>query len=283
MTRRVETAEAFAFVDRCLAPADRRAFQARLREDAELRRQVALWESQNEAIRAAYGAPASARAPIGLARNANENVPAWMKSAIREQPSAATRRANGEARAKLARAASAAPPARFIALRRVAAAAALAAILLVASASGGPTPPQSRLIEAGVAAYRAFAAASDAPVEFRTRDPRALTKWLAPQFVTGIVVPGFSSDALTLLGARIAPGTRASAAFLVYEDRGGERVGLLIEPLDDPAPSEPTLRQSDGVSLAAWTGAGHGFVAAGADPREVALLTGLVEESPAAH
>ena len=283
MTKRFDAAEAFAFVDNCLAPADRREFQARLREDPELRRQVALWEAQNEAIRAAYGAPASARAPIDLARNSNENVPAWTRSANQKQPSAAPRRANGEARARQARAASAAPPAPFLALRRVAAVAALAAILLVVSGPGGPTPPHGRLAEAALAAYRAFAAASEAPVEFRTRDPRALTKWLAPQFVRGIVVPGFSSDALTLLGARIAPGARASAAFLVYEDRGGERVGLLIEPLDDPAPSKPSLRRSDGVSLAAWTGAGHGFVAAGTDPEKVALLTRLVEESPAAH
>lgn len=283
MTRRFDAAEVFAFVDRCLAPAERRAFQARLSENPELRRQVALWESQNEAIRAAYGAPGSTRASIDLARNSNENVPVWVRSATQEQASAAQKRANGEARAKRGRAASAASPAPFHALRRVAAVAALAAILVAVSGPGGPTPPHGRLAEAALAAYRAFAAASDAPVEFRTRDPQALTKWLTPQFAKGIVVPGFSSNALTLLGARIAPGMQASAAFLVYEDRGGARVGLLIEPLDDPAPSKPSLRRSDGVSLAAWTGAGHGFVAAGADPEKVALLTRLVEDSPAAY
>ncbi|MGD1016838.1 MAG: hypothetical protein ABR863_10440 [Roseiarcus sp.] len=278
MTKRFETADAFAFVDHCLAPADRRAFEARLREDPELRRQVALWQSQNEAIRAAYGAPASARAALELAGNANENVSAWTKSAVPERLGAAPRRGRGEARA-----ASSAPRARLRAPRRLAAAAALAAILLVVSGPGGPTPPHGRLAEAALAAYRAFAAAADAPIEFRARDPRALAKWLTPQFARGIAVPGFSSEALTLLGARVAPGARASAAFLVYQDRGGERLGLLIEPLDDPAPSKPSLRRSDGVSLAAWTGAGHGFVAAGADPDEVALLTRLVEEGPAAR
>ena len=279
MTKRFDAAEAFAFVDNCLAAADRPEFQARLREDPELRRQVALWEAQNEAIRAAYGAPASARAPLEFAGNANENVSGWMKSAIPKQPGAAARRATDEARAAPARAASA----RFRALRRLAAVAALAAILLVVSGSGGPTPPHDRLAEAALAAYRAFAAAADAPIEFRARDPQALAKWLTPQFVRGIAVPGFSSDALTLLGARVAPGSRASAAFLVYQDRGGERVGLLIEPLDDPAPSKPSLRRSDGISLAAWTGAGYGFVAAGANPDEVALLTRLVEEGPVAR
>jgi anti-sigma factor RsiW len=282
-TRRFDAAEAFAYVDNCLAPAERQAFQARLLADPELRRQVAQWESQNKAIRAAYGAPASARAPIDLAGNTNENGPASMTAATPNRPNAAARRASGEARPKPARAPLAAPPARFRALRRFAAAASLAAILLCVSGSGGPTPPRDRLAEAALAAYRAFAAASDTAVEFRTRDSRALAKWLTPQFVKGIAVPGFSSDALTLLGARIAPGMRTSAAFLLYEDRGGQRVGLLIEPLDDPAPSKPSLRQSDGVSLAAWTGAGDGFAAAGADAEKVALLMRLVEQSSAAR
>jgi anti-sigma factor RsiW len=290
VTRRFERAEAFAYVDNCLDPAERRTFEARLREDPDLRRQVALWESQNGAIRAAFGAAAPGRAAIGLGWNSNENFPVWMASAIQSRRSAAATRANGEVRSRPPRAASATgprtpsavPPAPwFVVGRRMAAIAALAAGLLVASAPGGPTRPQSQLIDAGLAAYRAFAATSEMTVEFATSDSETLTKWLAPQFARGIVVPRFSSDALRLLGGRIAPGATTSAAFLVYEDRRGERVGLLIEPLDAPAPSTPRLHESDGVSVAAWTGAGDGFAAAGSDPEPVVALTRLIEESPA--
>jgi len=290
VTSRFETAEAFAYVDNCLGAADRRAFEARLREDADLRRQVALWESQNGAIRAAYGAAASARAAIDFGGNSNENFPLWMTSAIQARRSAVATRADGETRAKPARAQTAPVPRtpsvvpsapRFALAWRVLAIAALAAGLIVTGAPGGPTWPQGQSIEAGLAAYRAFAAASDVPVEFRTSDPETLTKWLTPQFARAIAVPEFSSSALTLLGGRIAPGTTTSAAFLVYEDRRGERVGLLIEPLDAPAPTRPALRESDGVSLALWTDAEHGFVAAGRDPEDVVMLRRLAEESPA--
>ena len=282
MTSRFEAAEAFAYVDNCLAPADRRAFEARLRADPDLRRQVGLWEAQNRAIRAAYGAAASARAGIDLGGSSNENFPLWMASAMQSRRSAVATRAPGQARSWPPRAESAirtrAP--RSLVGRRVLALAALAAGLLVAGGPGGPTSPRSKLIDAGLAAYRAFAA-SDAPIEFRTSDPQTLTKWFTPHIGRGIVVPGFSSDALTLLGGRIAPGTTASAAFLVYEDRRGERVGLLIEPFDAPAPSTPTLREFGGVSLAAWTDAGRGLVAVGAHPEEVVALTRLIDETPA--
>ncbi len=290
VTSRFETAEAFAYVDNCLSPADRRAFEARLREDADLRRQVELWEWQNGAIRAAYGATASARAAIDVGRNSNENFPLWTAPTGSSRRSAAATRPTGEARPKPPREApatgprtqSVVAPAPPVAIgRRVLAMATLAVGLLVAVAPGAPPWPRGKLIEAGLAAYRAFAPVPGAPVEFRTSDPETLTKWFAPQFARGIVVPRFSSDALRLLGGRIAPGTTASAAFLVYEDRRGERVGLLIEPLDAPAPSKPTLGESDGVSFAAWTDSGRGLVAAGNDPEVVVALTRLVDETRA--
>ena len=289
MTTPFDAAEAFAYVDNCLAPADRRAFEARLREDSELRRRVGLWESQNRAIRAAYGAAASARAAIDLGGSSNENLPVWMASAMQSRRGADAPRAPGETRSKPPRAGAAAgarkPPSaarasRFVAGRLVLAIAALAAGLLATGAPGGPTWPRGKLIDAGLAAYRAFAA-SDAPVEFGASDPETLAKWFTPRIGGEIAVPRFSSDALTLIGGRVAPGTTTRAAFLVYEDRRGDRVGLLIEPLDAPAPSTPALVESGGISLAAWTDAGRGLVVVGAHAEDVVALTRLVDETPA--
>jgi len=284
---RVEAADVFAYVDDCLAPVERRAFEARLREDPELRRQVARWEAQNRAIRAAYGARAPARAAIDLGAGANENIPAWLASALPASRDVAAARASGEVaptRQPRATPASEGPAARaaprFLSPRRLAALAAFAAGLLVVGPPGAMWP-RDPLLDAGLAAYRAFAL-SNAPVEHAADDPDALTKWLAPQFVGGMAAPRFSSDALRLIGGRIAPGTRTRAAFLIYEDRRGERLGLLIEPIDAPPVSTPVWRDVDGASLAAWTGAGFAFVAAGPSREPVAALARLIVERPAA-
>ncbi|MBV8661581.1 MAG: hypothetical protein JO107_00635, partial [Hyphomicrobiales bacterium] len=92
MTTGFGAVETFAYVDNCLTPAERRAFEARLRDDPQLRREVALWESQNAAIRSAYGAPAATPAAIDLGRNSNENQPARIAVSPHD------RRASGPAR-----------------------------------------------------------------------------------------------------------------------------------------------------------------------------------------
>jgi len=275
VTRRFEAAQVFAYVDNCLDPVDRRAFDSRLREEPELRREVAQWEAQNSAIRAAYGAPATVRVAPDLGGASNENLPFWMAAAMPPQRKAAASRAGATGPARSADVAR--PHPRFAGWRI----AALAALLLAISAPSGPTPPQRQLFSAGLAAYRAFAAASGVPIEFATHDPQALTSWLAPQFAREIRVPRLASDELTLLGGRIAPGATANAAFLVYEDRRRRRVGLLIEPLDAPAPSAPRLSEAEGVSVAVWTDAGAGFAAAGSDPEPVSALTRLSDQAPA--
>jgi anti-sigma factor RsiW len=286
VTDRFDAAEAFAYVDNCLAPAERRAFEARLRGDEELRREVALWEAQNGAIRAAYGVAPASRAPIDLGHSSNENLPVWAPAATQSRRIAAAPR-SAEPRVWPPRADTAAAPwnpATAVASPRAGLGRGLLALAVFALAAlfvappGGPSWPRDKLTAAALAAYRAFAnPGALTPVEFRASDPEALSKWFTPQFVRGVVVPTLPPNTLKLLGGRIAPGTTASAAFVIYEDERGGRVGLLIEPLDAPAPSKPKVRRIDGVSLAAWTDAGRGLVAIGANRDSVASLARLID------
>ncbi len=293
MTSGLEAAETFAYVDNCLTPAERRAFESRLRDDPELRREVLHWESQNSAIRAAYGAPASTPGAIDLGRNSNENQPTRIAAPPRDwRPSAPGRIGEPKTEPKplltTPHARATTPPPRTVRQAKTAARKrfaralmavfALTAALLFVGPLGDPSWPRDKMIAAGLAAYRAFATPTAlTPLEFRTADPEALTKWLTPQFSRGIVAPEVRSSTFKLIGGRIAPGTIASAAFVVYENALGKRVGLLIEPLDAPSPTEPKTRRREGLSVAAWTDAGHGLVAIGADRASVVEFTDLID------
>jgi len=273
MTSRVDPADTLAYVDDCLDPEARRAFEARLKADPELRRDVALWESQNRAIRAAFGGPA--RAPVDLGRASNENgLRRGVETPRPAQPPSRT----GGARDRRPAGGAASAPRRGApgpGARRLAGLAALiAAALYLGLPAGGPQPPAA-LIAAGAAAARAL---GDLPVEFGAADPAALAERLGPRLA--LAPP--QAAGLRLVGARFAPGSQAAAALYVYEDPRGGRAALLVEPLEEAGAAPPLRSDFDGLSLAGWTGAGYGFVAAAADDADVsALLSGAgVDANP---
>jgi anti-sigma factor RsiW len=258
MTGRADPAETLAYVDNCLEPEARRDFEARLKADPELRREVALWESQNRAIRAAFGAPS--RGALDLGGVSNENGARCAGEAAppadgASRPSGAARRPTAAARLT----AEPRPAAPGPMVRRLAGLLALAAaVLWVGLPSLGPRPPAA-LLAAGVSAARALA---NLPVEFAAAGRFGPRRTLAPPL----------APALRLVGARLAPGSQAAATLYLYENARGERVALLVEPLDEIAPAAPRRSEVDGLSVVAWTGAGYGFVAAAANDADVAAL-----------
>lgn len=278
MTDRFATSDAHAYVDSCMNTADSRVFEARLREDVDLRRRIELWRAQNEAIRLAYGAPPRPRGPLSLGRPANENP------TPRKTPEMASRQIGG-----LGREGAPSPPIRknrqiepprvaaparrkSSRLGRGAAIAALSLGFLSLTASGGPSDPRDSLMNAGAAAYRAFGAASSAPLDFTTHDARALAKWLSPKFGSGQISRGFDVPGWTLMGVRIVPGPSSAAAFIVFENEDRVRAGLLVEQLGAPPALEPLARRVGLIVLAARTERGAGIAAVGPSVGVVASL-----------
>jgi anti-sigma factor RsiW len=264
MTGRADPAETLAYVDDCLDPETRSEFEARLKADPELRREVARWEAQNRAIRAAFGAPP--RSALDLGGASNENGARRADEAARptdggSRSSAVVRTRRATAR-PIAKPRPAGPGATA---RRLAGVIALAAaVLWVGLPSLGPRPPAA-LFAAGVSAAWSLA---NLPVEFVAADPAALAHRLGPRLALAPpLAPG-----LQLVGARLAPGSQATATLYLYENPRGERVALLVEPLDEIAPAAPRRRDVDGLSVAAWTGAGYGFAAVAVDDADVAAL-----------
>ena len=264
MTGHADPAETLAYVDDCLDPEARGDFEARLRADPELRREVARWEAQNRAIRATFGAPP--RSALDLGGVSNENGVRRAGEAARSVDGAA--RPFGQARKRRAAARPIAKPRRAgpgPTARRLAGAVALAAaIVWIGLPSLGPRP-SAALLAAGASAARALA---DLPVEFVAGDPTALAARLGPRLA---LAPPLASG-LRLVGARLTPGWQATATLYLYEDPRGARVSLMIEPLDEIDAAPARRSDVDGLSVAAWTGAGYGFVAAARDGADVAAL-----------
>ncbi|MGA2494498.1 MAG: hypothetical protein ABSF67_16390 [Roseiarcus sp.] len=263
MTGRADPAETLAYVDDCLDLEARSDFEARLKVDPELRREVAQWESQNRAIRAAFGAPP--RSALDLGGASNENAVRRAGETARSVDGAA--RPFGQARKHRAAApiAKSRPAGLGPTARRVVGAIALAAaIVWVGLPALEPRPPAA-LLAAGASAARALA---DLPVEFVAGDPAALAQRLGPRLaLTPPLAPG-----LQLVGARLAPGSQATATLYLYENSHGARVALMVEPLDEIGAAPARRAEIDGLSVAAWTGAGYGFVAASAEDADVAAL-----------
>jgi anti-sigma factor RsiW len=264
MTGRANPAEMLAYVDDCLDPQARSAFEARLKADPELRREVARWESQNRAIRAAFGAPP--RGALDLGGASNENAVRRAGEAAKSVDGAA--RPFGQARKRRAAARPIAKPRPSgpgpTARRLVRVVTLAAAIAWVGLPSLGPRPPAA-LIAAGASAARAL---GDLPVEFVAGDPAALAQRLGARLaLSPPLAPG-----LQLIGARLAPGSQATATLYLYENSRGERVTLMVEPLDEIGAAPARRGEADGLSVAAWTGAGYGFVAAAHDDKDVESL-----------
>jgi anti-sigma factor RsiW len=263
MTGRADPAETFAYVDNCLDPEARSAFEARLQAEPELRREAARWEAQNRAIRAAFGAPP--RGALDLGGASNENGVRRFGEATRAADGAA--RPFGQAQKRRVSPPVAEPRSAGLGAtaRRLAGAVALAAaVLWVGLPSLGPRPPAA-LLAAGAAAARALA---DLPVEFVAGDPAALAQRLGPR----LALAPLTAPSLRLIGARLAPGSQATATLYLYENSRGERVALMVEPLDEIGRAPARRGATNGLSFAAWTGAGYGFVAAAREDADVAAL-----------
>jgi anti-sigma factor RsiW len=281
VTERFASMDAHAYVDECLSREDRIAFEARLRDDAELRRSVDLWQAQNDGIRAAFRAPLRARGPISVGRPSNENLSAPMPPAIDSRrvgaastpcdaPAAPPRTSPGDVRRIVLRPT---PARRFWARAlRWALISALASVVLMVWPAGGPPDERGLLIDAGLAAFRAFGGDSSVALDISSSDPRVLAKQLSPRFVARATAANFDLAGWTLIGARFVPGTASAAAFVLWENRDRVRMGLLIESLDAPASSMPRMREFGAVAISSWTEGGKGFAAVGPDASAVAEL-----------
>lgn len=258
-------ADLHAYVDDCLEPDERQAFEQQMAQDPALARRAALWRGQNSAIHAAFEGEGARAFPISIVRHQNETF----GRAVRSGATGAKTSGEHPARASLVAVAETGRPSVRILARdafrpwlvwRLALAVSSLALAFV-WAPAATVIPGERLGEAGFAAFQAFARPRVEPVEFATSDTAEAQAWLTIRLGRPVTLPA-TPAALKLVGARIAPYPGAPAGFLVYrwQDR---LVGLLVQSLDAPATTEPQLLAADGGTAAVWTWRGQGFALAG--------------------
>ena len=82
------TADLHAYVDDCLEPDERLAFEQQMTQDAALARRAALWRAQNSAIRAAFDGESARTFSMSIVRHQNETASkAGRSAAVGGRPS----------------------------------------------------------------------------------------------------------------------------------------------------------------------------------------------------
>jgi anti-sigma factor RsiW len=277
-------ADLHAYVDDCLEPDERLAFEQQMAQDPALARRAALWRAQNSAIRTAFDGEGARAFPISIVRHQNETFGRAARSGAAgakpsgEQPPRAALSAvahTGRPSAK-----TIAPDAFRPSLLWRLGVATLSFCLAWVWAPAATVVPAKRLGEAGVAAFQAFARPGVEPVEFATSETAEAQTWLTTRLTHPVYLPATPS-ALKLVGARIAPYPGAPAGFLVYRSKD-RLVGLLVQSLDAPSTTAPQLLAADGSAAAIWTWRGQGLALVG-DLEGAALLRIAAEfaDSPA--
>jgi anti-sigma factor RsiW len=238
-------ADLHAYVDDCLDPARRAAVEQELAANEKLSGAADRWRQQNDSIRAAFDRLPADHTPTPI------------------------RRLNPD---KLAdRGVEIAPPGRRASTGIAAIVLAVVAGLFFATAPrdqgrdsvGAPPHAVAALVGASFAAYRTYSAASVDPVEPGLSSPRALRDWLRPQLGHDIPVPDLSGIGLTRLGARIVPGVRGPAAFLMYEDAAHARVAIYVEDGALMPVMAPVAEQVGAVGATAFSRGASDFVVIG--------------------
>jgi anti-sigma factor RsiW len=250
-------AMALAYVDDCLPPSDRLEFERKMAGDPEISDRVQIWLAQNEAIRAAFSESdrRGARArrvgrDFSVRPRDPERASRFIEELRRGAPPIASLRVVARKRPAPVTAAPADPRAALARHLRRAGLVALGALLFLAAGVGpGPRERATRFAGAAVAAYRTYVSDRRQATEVATSDSRTLERWFDPRFYRPIVVPNFAGSGFALVGGRVVPGAEGPAAFAIYMNAEGERIGLMVEPSDSPAISRPVFESS--VDIAA--------------------------------
>lgn len=108
--------------------------------------------------------------------------------------------------------------------------------------------------------YSVYAPDPLRPVEFTAAEFGDLTQWLSARLHRNVRPPDLAELGYRLLGGRLLPTERGTAAALfMYDDKQGHRLSILVQPMR-PDLQAPRSDMSDGaVNGCAWITQGLGY------------------------
>jgi anti-sigma factor RsiW len=131
-----------------------------------------------------------------------------------------------------------------------------------------PERAMNVLVEQGFTDHAVYAADVQHPIEIAASEQQQLTQWLSDRLHRTVTAPDLTKFGYTLLGGRLVATERGSpAALLIYANREGARVSLLLRPM------LPTIRVTDqqheqyATQLSAWIANGMGYAVISSIPR----------------
>ena len=186
-----------AYVDGELSAEQRAEVEALMARDPEAARKVADWQRQRELLKTAFD---------GVL---DEPVPQQLAAALRERTA----------------------PSRLSPWLAMVA----AVLLLLFGGLGGwflkgETAPTAvaDLGQQALEAHSVFAVEVRHPVEVPGTDKAHLQAWLSKRVGAAFTVPDLTEQGYALLGGRLLSGDEGPAAMLMYEDRSGQRLSVLL-------------------------------------------------------
>jgi anti-sigma factor RsiW len=245
-----------ALVDERLDPARRAEIEACLAADPDARARVERARALGRDLRAAF-------APVMA-----EPVPAQLDLvrlvAARRHPAMPARRA----------------------------AAAAAVLVMLGGLSGwglrgalAPVPTGvDALAQEASANFAVYAPDRSRPVELAAGDSDALARWLSTRLGRRIGVPDLSTSGYRLMGGRLVATPHGPAGLLMYDDRHGTRLVILMRPMTEPGDAPMREHRSGPATGFAWAkdGLGYGLVGT-SDPATLHPLANEIRRTTATN
>ncbi len=270
--------DSLLYVDHRLDDERKAAFLAHLAEDGHEAERVALWSRQNDVLRATFANVAVEPVPLWLRLGhvaAERPVLRDMTPAPERRPRAEARLVDGRASPRPAEAAAGPKMVESPVRRRyrstsigVSAALLLAIGLLVLVGAhallpqvAGTAEPAARADGDSISpaagraadAYRTFALDPVRPVEIAASQQATLDHWLQRRLGMAVHAPDLHGEGWTALGGRLVPGDAAPAAYYIYGDDAGEKLGVYMARTAGPPTTTISLDpMSGGGSVLSW-------------------------------